>query len=67
MEESVNQLKQLRMIEDVEQAIFSLERGMPAHPRIIGTMKTLLHIMAVEYNTAYAEKPEGAGEAPPNE
>ena len=66
MEESVNQLKQLRMIEDVEQAIFSLERGMPAHPRIIGTLKTLLHIMAVEYNATYSEKPEGGGEAPPS-
>ena len=67
MEESVNQLKQLRMIEDVEQAIFSLERGMPAHPRIIGTLKHLNQILIAEYNNTYSEKPEGVDEAPPNE
>ena len=67
MEESVNQLKQLRMIEDVEQAIFSLERGMPAHPRIVGTLKHLNQILIAEYNNTYAEKPEGVDEAPPND
>ena len=58
MEETLDQVKQLHAIEDVEQAIFYLERGMPAHPRVIGTLKMLCRVMANEYNNAYAPKPQ---------
>jgi len=70
MEETLEQIKQLHAIEDVEQAIFYLERGMPAHPRVIGTLKMLNRIMAIEYNNKFAPKPpEAEGEVvePPTE
>ena len=63
MEETIEQLKQLHAIEDVEQAIFYLERGMPAHPRVIGTLKMLCRVMANEYNNVYvAKQPDPGGE-----
>lgn len=70
MEETLEQVKQLHAIEDVEQAIFYLERGMPAHPRVIATLKMLNRVMANEYNNRFVPKPpEAGGEVvePPNE
>jgi hypothetical protein len=58
VEESVEQLKRLHAIEDVEHAIFALERGMPVPPRVIGTMNMLFRAMVSDYNDAYAEKPQ---------
>ena len=55
--ETVEQLKRLHAIEDVEHAIFALERGMPVPPRVIGTMNMLFRVMVNEYNNEYSEKP----------
>lgn len=57
MEESVDQLKRLHIIEDVEHAIFALERGMPVPPRVIGTMTMLFRMLVNEYNNEFSEKP----------
>jgi len=58
VEETVEQLKRLHAIEDVEHAIFALERGMPAPPKIVNTLKLLLQVMAIEYNNQYVNVPE---------
>jgi len=58
VEETVEQLKRLHAIEDVEHAIFALERGMPAPPKIIDTLKVLLRVMAIEYNNQYVNVPD---------
>jgi hypothetical protein len=50
MLESIEQLKSQRLIEDMENMIFCAERGMPAHPRVIDTMKLLLSATIKEYN-----------------
>lgn len=50
MLESIEQLKSQRLIEDMENMIFCAERGMPAHPRVIETMKLLLAATINEYN-----------------
>lgn len=63
MEESVSQLKRLHAIENVEHAIFALERGMPVPPRIIDTLKMLYQVMVIEYNNTFVESDDG--EAPP--
>ena len=54
--ESVEQLKQLHAIEDIEMAIFALERGMPVPARIIDTVKSLFQVMVMEYNETYTEE-----------
>lgn len=51
--ESVEQLKQLHAIEDIEMAIFALERGMPVPARIVDTVKSLFQVMVMEYNETY--------------
>ena len=61
MRESIEQLKRLHALEDVENAIFALERGIPAHPRVTVTIKMLFDAMVAEYNATYAvqqEQPE---------
>ena len=60
--ETVEQLKRLHAIEDVEHAIFALERGMPVPPRVIGTMQMLFRVMVNDYNQEYADKPEGSSQ-----
>jgi hypothetical protein len=67
MEESVEQLKRLHAIEDVEQAIFALERGMPVHPRIIATINMIRQILIVEYNNTYAAEQQQAPQQEPTE
>jgi hypothetical protein len=64
MEESVEQLKRLHAIEDVESAIFALERGMPVHPRIIATINMIRQILIVEYNAAYAAEQQAPQQEP---
>lgn len=59
--ETVEQVKKLHAIEDVEQAIFALERGMPVHPRIIETMKMLCRVLILDYNSSYASEEEDDG------
>jgi len=59
--ETVEQLKRLHAIEDIEHAIFALERGMPVPPRVVATMQMLFRVMVDEYNKEYAdEKPQAA-------
>lgn len=58
VEETVEQLKRLHAIEDVEHAIFALERGMPVPPKIVDTMKMMFRAMVMEYNSEYAERQE---------
>jgi len=55
MNESVIQLKKLHTIENIEHAIFALERGMPVHPRVIDTLKTLHQVLIADYNNMIAE------------
>lgn len=50
VEESVTQLKKLRILEDLETAIFALERGMPAPERVINNVKTVYKLLVFDYN-----------------
>lgn len=50
VEETVAQMRRLRTIENVEQAIFGLERGIPVPARVLDTLKMLLEVMIIEYN-----------------
>lgn len=56
VEETVGQLKRLHAIEDVEQAIFALERGIPVPPRVIETLRVIFRVMADEYNREFAPR-----------
>lgn len=50
VEETVAQMRRLRTIENVEQAIFGLERGIPVPARVLDTLKMVLEVMIIEYN-----------------
>jgi len=56
MEETVEQLKFRNTIEDIETAIFCIERGMPSpHPKIPMSLKTVRELLIAEYNNTYAK------------
>lgn len=54
MEQSIEQLQSLRVIDHLEVVIFSVERGMPAPPTTIATVKQLYDVIVREYNEKYA-------------
>lgn len=66
VEETVAQMRRLRTIENVEQAIFALERGIPVPVRVLDTLKMLLEVMIIEYNEEM-EAAAAQAAAPPQE
>jgi hypothetical protein len=58
MEQSIEQLQSLRVIEHLDVIIFSVERGMPASPTAIATVKQLYDVIVREYNETYAKPDE---------
>jgi hypothetical protein len=66
VEETVAQMRRLRTIENVEQAIFGLERGIPVPARVLDTLKMLLEVMIIEYNEEM-ERAAAQEAAPPQE
>lgn len=54
MDQSIEQLQSLRVIEHLDIVIFSVERGMPASPTAIDTVKQLYDVIVREYNEKYA-------------
>jgi TPP-dependent indolepyruvate ferredoxin oxidoreductase alpha subunit len=55
MQESVTLLKKLHAIQNIEQAIFALERAIPVPPHVIETVKTLREVMIADYNATIEE------------
>jgi hypothetical protein len=63
MEQSIEQLQSLRVIEHLDVVIFSVERGMPASPTVIDTVKKLYDVIVREYNEKYAGEREAQPES----
>lgn len=63
-------LRKLRVIENVEHAVFALERGMPAPPSVVDSLKAVHQMLVADYNesvSAANQEPEPATQAAPTE
>jgi hypothetical protein len=47
-------LRKLRVIENVEHAVFALERGMPAPPSVVDSLKSVHQMLVADYNESVA-------------
>jgi hypothetical protein len=62
-------LRKLRVIENVEHAVFALERGMPAPPSVVDSLKAVHQMLVTDYNesVAAANREPAAPEETPGE